>query len=285
MVVEYVHAGGHDFTRRWRKQGGSLLRKDHLNAGAGFALVTAYAPVMQTNDVARDRKAQAAAIRARCDERLENLIENRVGNTDAVVQHLDRGLARTSRQDANGHQAAGDVRMVERGDAVDDEIVQGGLKQLLDALHANERRAHFEPDVDLLALGERLHTSNGVLTDLNQAQAFVCGRHMLGEHAHVLDHRRGADRFGFYVFDVLAYVFRPDHRADETSCQDVGEVDDGPERVVEFMGDIGRHHAHGHFAFPWSANAACVAVKYMGLTHCGHFEPIPAATSQRTALY
>src|SRR5262245_4384023 len=71
--------------RRRRKHDAALLWQDHLHTGSGFALATAYAPVMQTNDVARDGQSQAAAIRAGGDERLENLAENGVGNTDAVV--------------------------------------------------------------------------------------------------------------------------------------------------------------------------------------------------------
>ena len=32
------------------------------------------------------------------------------------------------------------------------EVVQGGFQQLLDASHANERAADFEPELDLLVL-------------------------------------------------------------------------------------------------------------------------------------
>src|SRR5262245_48221155 len=215
------------------RQSTSFLWQDHLHAGAGFALATGYASVVQPNDVAGDRKSQATALHARGDERFEDPVENRVRNADAVIQDLDRYFGQISGQDSNGHQAPGDGRNVERRDAVDDEIVQGGLKQFLDTLHANERRADFEPDLDLLAPGERLHASNGVAADFNQVHAFVCGRLVLGEHAHALDDRRGADRFGFDHFEVIAQVFRPDDRVGKTSRQHVGEVDDGPERVVE----------------------------------------------------
>src|SRR5262245_32635793 len=109
------------------RQNTSSLWQDHLHTGSGFALLTGYASVVQPNDVAGDRKHQAAAVDACRDERLEDPVENGIGHADAVIQDLNRYFGRIARQDADGHQAAGDVRVVERGDAVDDEIVQGGL--------------------------------------------------------------------------------------------------------------------------------------------------------------
>src|SRR5215831_12927697 len=121
-----------------------------------------------------------------------------------------------------------------------------------------------------------VRTSNLILTCLLLASG---DRLMLGEHAHVLDDRRGANRFGFDVFDVLADVFRPDDRVGEASRQNVGEVDNGAQGVVELMGDIARHHAHGHFAFPRAADVARASVERLGLVRYSHgSQPQPPAS-------
>src|SRR5215813_9007539 len=126
----------------------SFLRQHHLHAGAGPTAAIDHASMMQPDDIAGDRKPEAAAVRTRGDEGLEDLVANRSRNADAVVQHLDRRVGRIPCQDANGHQPAGGIRVLERGDAVDDQIVQGGLQELLDASHTNQRRTNFEPDPD-----------------------------------------------------------------------------------------------------------------------------------------
>src|SRR6516165_12808208 len=56
---------------------------------------------MQPNDVACDCKSQAAAVRARRNERLEDLVADGAGDADAVIQHLNRCFGRIWRQDAN----------------------------------------------------------------------------------------------------------------------------------------------------------------------------------------
>jgi hypothetical protein len=68
--------------------------------------------------------------------------------------------------------------------------------------------------------------------------------------------------------NVLADVFRPDDRIGETSRKNVDEVDDGSERVIELVRNVGRHHAHGHFAFPLAADIAGVGT--MDFTQHGH---------------
>src|SRR5262249_16127859 len=105
-----------------------FLWQNYLHAGTGLAPATRYVPVMQPNDVACDCKSQAAAVRARRNERLEDLVADGAGDADAVIQHLNRCLGRIWRQHPNDRQAGGHVRKVKRGDAVDDEIAQGGLE-------------------------------------------------------------------------------------------------------------------------------------------------------------
>src|SRR5262245_42325050 len=61
--------------------------------------------------------------------------------------------------------------------------------------------------------------------------------------------------------------------------QNVGEVDNGAQGVVELMGDIARHHAHGHFAFPRAADVARASVERLGLMRYSHgSQPQPPAS-------
>src|SRR5262245_62597089 len=121
QLHSHTHTHTHTHTRE------SFLRQHHLHAGPGPAAATDHTPVMEAHDVAYNRESQAAAVWTRGDKGVEDLVANRFGNADTVVQYLDRRVSRFSCQDANDHQPAGGICVLEGGDAVDDEVVQGEL--------------------------------------------------------------------------------------------------------------------------------------------------------------
>ena len=106
---------------------------------------------MPPKDVTGDRKSQASAS-ARVVTKGSKILSRMVSGTRYHCPTPGSPCGPALGHDANGHPAAGDLRIVECCDAVDEQIVQSGFEQPLDALHLGSLGATSSLILTCLAL-------------------------------------------------------------------------------------------------------------------------------------